>query len=129
MKILSKLTYDYLKLNKKKCITTIISIILITVLLFSVGIFVSTIRKAALDSVILEDGTKHIVFSDQDYSNYSILNRDKNIKSIEVTSVIDVIDDLSKSFIDFSFYIIRRLKLENWAYGLGNAVFITIEIE
>ena len=100
MKILNKLTYDYLKLNKKKCITTIISIILITVLLFSVGIFVSTIRKAALDSVILEDGTNHIVFSDQDYSNYSILNRDKNIKSIEVTSVIDVIDDLSIISID-----------------------------
>ena len=100
MKILSKLTYDYLKLNKKKCIATLVSIILITVLLFSVGIFVSTIRKAALDSVILEDGTKHIVFSDQDYSNYSILNRDKNIKSIEVTSVIDVIDDLSIISID-----------------------------
>ena len=32
MKILNKLTYDYLKLNKKKCIATLVSIILITVL-------------------------------------------------------------------------------------------------
>lgn len=105
MKILNKLTYDYLKLNKKKCIATLVSIILITVLLFSVGIFVSTIRKTALDAVIAEDGTKHVLFSEQDYSNYSILNSDENIKSIEITCLIDIInDELSIESIDDSLW-------------------------
>ena len=105
MKILNKLTYDYLKLNKKKCIATLVSIILITVLLFSVGIFVSTVRKTALDAVIAEDGTKHVLFSEQDYSNYSILNSDENIKSIEITCLIDIInDELSIESIDDSLW-------------------------
>ena len=70
MKILNKLTYRYLNLNKRKCITTLVSIILITVLLFSVGIFVSTIRKTLYDSIVNENGTKHVLFRDISYDNY-----------------------------------------------------------
>ena len=93
MKILNKLTYRYLNLNKRKCITTLVSIILITVLLFSVGIFVSTIRKTLYDSIVNENGTKHVIFRDISYDNYGILNNNENIKSIEITCLIDIIND------------------------------------
>lgn len=93
MKILNKLTYRYLNLNKRKCITTLVSIILITVLLFSVGIFVSTIRKTLYDSIVNENGTKHVLFRDISYDNYGILNNNENIKSIEITCLIDIIND------------------------------------
>ena len=49
MKILNKLTYRYLKLNKKKSLITIISIVLMTTLIFSLGLGASTIRKKTVD--------------------------------------------------------------------------------
>ena len=93
MSFLNKLTYRYLKLNKKKCIATLVSIVLITILLFSVGIFASTIRKTLYDSVVYQSGTKHVIFSDIPYNKYDLLTGDKNIENIEVTNVIDIIND------------------------------------
>ena len=93
MSFLNKLTYRYLKLNKKKCIATLVSIVLITILLFSVGIFASTIRKTLYDSVVNQSGTKHVIFSDIPYNKYDLLTSDKNIENIEVTNVIDIIND------------------------------------
>ena len=107
MKILNKLTYRYLNLNKRKCITTLVSIILITVLLFSVGIFVSTIRKTLYDSIVNENGTKHVLFRDISYDNYGILNNNENIKSIEITCLIDIInDELYITSIDDTLWIV-----------------------
>ena len=52
MKTLSKLTYRYLRLNKKKAIITIVSIILVTTLLFCIGLGASTLRKNNVDDII-----------------------------------------------------------------------------
>ena len=59
MKTLSKLTYRYLRLNKKKAIITIVSIILVTTLLFCIGLGASTLRKNNFDDIISYAGSSH----------------------------------------------------------------------
>lgn len=105
MSLINKLTYRYLIQNKKKCIVTLVSIVLITILLFSVGVFASTIRKTLYEEIVYQNGTKHVIFSDISYENYNILVKDKNIKSIEITCVTDVInDELYINSIDYSLW-------------------------
>ena len=82
MKTLSKLTYRYLKLNKKKSLITIISILLVTILIFSLGLGASTIRKNTVDTTIENNGPQHLEVYDIPFSNLDILNDNKNISNI-----------------------------------------------
>ena len=114
MKTLSKLTYRYLKLNKKKTLITIISITLVTILIFSLGLGASTIRKNAIDSTINNNGDQHFEVYDIPFSNLDTLNNNQNISDIallqDVTSIktdeyeltiITITDNLSSCFHNF----------------------------
>ena len=114
MKTLSKLTYRYLKLNKKKSLITIISILLVTILIFSLGLGASTIRKNTVDTIIESKGPQHLEVYDVPFSNLDILNDNKNISNIallqDVTTIttdiyelniITMTDNLSDYFSNF----------------------------
>lgn len=114
MKTLSKLTYRYLKLNKKKSLITIISILLVTILIFSLGLGASTIRKNTVDTTIENNGPQHLEVYDIPFSNLDILNDNKNISNIallqDVTTIttdtyelniITMTDNLSSYFSNF----------------------------
>lgn len=105
MKILSKLTYRYLKLNKNKSIITLISILLVTTLLFSAGLGISTIRKNSIDAAISFYGPHH--FELQDFplaSTVSILNDNEDIEKIGLVQVVNSkqIDDIKINYITFT---------------------------
>ncbi len=92
MKTLSKLTYRYLKLNKKKSLITIISIILITTLIFSVGLGASTVRKSAVDSIVEDEGPHHIELYDLDFSVLDKINNNSDIKEVGIIQTINSIE-------------------------------------
>lgn len=91
MKTLSKLTYRYLKLNKKKSLITIISIILVTILIFSLGLGASTIRKNTVDTIIESNGSQHLEIYDVPFSSLDILNDNKNISNIALLQDVNTI--------------------------------------
>ena len=114
MKTLSKLTYRYLKLNKKKSLITIISIILVTILIFSLGLGASTIRKNTVDTIIESNGSQHLEIYDVPFSSLDILNDNKNISNIALLqdvntittatyelNIITITDNLSSYFSNF----------------------------
>ena len=78
MKTLSKLTYRYLKLNKKKSLITIISILLVTILIFSLGLGASTVRKNSVDSIADSTGLHHVKFYDIVFNSLDILNNNND---------------------------------------------------
>ena len=84
MKTLSKLTYRYLKLNKKKSLITIISILLVTILIFSLGLGASTVRKNSVDSIADSTGLHHVKFYDIAFNSLDILNNNTDIKEIGI---------------------------------------------
>ena len=114
MKTLSKLTYRYLKLNKRKSLITIISILLVTILIFSIGLGASTVRKNTVDTTIENNGSQHLEVYDVPFSSLDILNDNKNISNIallqDVTTIttdtyelniITMTDNLSSYFSNF----------------------------
>ena len=91
MKTLSKLTYRYLKLNKKKSLITIISILLVTILIFSLGLGASTIRKNTIDTTIESNGPQHLEVYDLPFSTLDILNDNNDIANIALLQDVNTI--------------------------------------
>ena len=91
MKILNKLTYRYLILNKKKSLITIISIVLMTTLIFSLGLGASTIRKKTVDETIQYSGPQHLKLFEIDYNIIDKLNNNQDIKEIALMQEINTI--------------------------------------
>ena len=85
MRIPNKLVINNLIKNKKQTFTTLISISLACILLFSIGIAFSTFKNNNIIESIAYSGTHHVQFNDIAYKdNYEYLNNDSNIKEIKV---------------------------------------------
>ncbi len=85
MRIPNKLVINNLIKNKKQTFTTLISISLACILLFSIGIAFSTFKNNNIKESIAYRGTYHVQFNDIAYKdNYEYLNNDSNIKDIKV---------------------------------------------
>lgn len=114
MKTLCKLTYNYLKLNKKKALITIVSVILVTTLIFALGLGASIVRKNLLDSAIKSNGSHHVKFYDIDFDNYYELKENSDINEIAIMQIIDAI-----SFDDYQVNIVNVTdNLRDYFYDL-----------
>ena len=87
MKVMSKITIEILKKNKKRTIVTIIGIALSSALLFGIGLFASTIRENILKEYIAMYGSQHAIFENVSNKDFPIFNNNK-IKEAYKTSVI-----------------------------------------
>ena len=90
MKTLSKLTYRYLRLNKKKAIITIVSIILVTTLLFAIGLGASTLRKNNVDDIIRYAGSSHYNLENVSFDTINYLNSNSDILDIGLSQIIAI---------------------------------------
>ena len=90
MKTLSKLTYRYLRLNKKKAIITIVSIILATTLLFCIGLGASTLRKNNVDDIISYAGSSHYNLENVSFDTIDYLNSNSDILDIGLSQTIAI---------------------------------------
>lgn len=59
--IINKLTRYHLKNNKTKTISTIISIILVSILIFSIGLLFSSFRASLIQEIKISEGNYHLV--------------------------------------------------------------------
>ena len=85
MKPLKKITLKHLKQNKKRTRVIIVGVILATLLLFSVGIGISTIRKYQINEALNYQGNIHVYFTDLSYDKLSTLKDNKDISDILIT--------------------------------------------
>lgn len=91
MKLMNKLIIDNLKMNKKRTRTTVISIVLSCMLLFSLTIAFSSYEHADIQSTIETSGSYHVQYRNLDYkSTYDYLKKDADVESI------DVLEELKK---------------------------------
>ncbi len=88
MKILQKLTYQNLKLNKKRTLVTIIGIILSTALISALSTMFFSMRQSLIEYEKIEKGNFHFVFSDVSKSDESIFKLNKKIESYDAVSRI-----------------------------------------
>lgn len=88
MQTLSKLTYRYLRLNKKKAIITIVSIILVTTLLFAIGLGASTLRKNSVDDIISYAGSSHYNLESVSFNTIDYLNSNSDILDIGLSQML-----------------------------------------
>lgn len=82
MNIINKLTLKYLKMNKKRSYITVIGIILVSTLLFSIGIATSTVKKISIDEVKKSEGINDVLFKNIPYTNIDKLKENNNIAKI-----------------------------------------------
>ena len=90
MKTMSKLTYRYLRLNKKKAIITIVSIILVTTLLFAISLGASTLRKNNVDDIISYAGSSHYNLENVSFATINYLNSNSDILDIGLSQTIAI---------------------------------------
>lgn len=143
MKILTKLTYRYLKLNKSKSIITLISILLVTILLFSISLGASTVREKNIQDAIIENGPQHLKLDNLSYQELDTLKANKDIKKILLTqentvlsvadyqiNLVSMSENISDYFLDFqgdypsneNELIISRDLAKKGNYTIGNNI-------
>lgn len=88
MKLLNKLTYKNLILNKKRSIVTIIGIILSVALITAVSSMVSSFRETMINYEKTREGDYHIRLDKVPVEDLKYLDNNRNIESYYVTSGI-----------------------------------------
>ena len=111
MKSLNSLVFHNLKNNSKKTIPTIISIILTSTLLISIGLAVSTWQKARIEDATHFNGDYHVMFLGLSSNQKDTLEHDQNINKIDLMQEVESIytEDLTiniyTSLMDYQNYI------------------------
>lgn len=88
MKLLNKLTFKNLILNKKRSIVTIIGIILSVALITAVSSMVSSFRESMINYEKTRKGDYHYSFDDVPFDDLKYFDNNRNIESYFYTSSI-----------------------------------------
>ena len=98
MKIMSKLTIKNLFKNKKNFILCFISVLLSCILLFSVGLAVSTVRQNQINSTIDLYGDYHAIIYNTNISEKEKLNDERVLKYFYIFQIKDNLYSISDNF-------------------------------
>ncbi len=98
MKVMFKLTVKNLFKNKKNFILCFISVLLSCILLFSVGLTVSTIRQNQINSNIDLYGDYHAIIYNTNLEEKNILNDERVLKYFYVFQIKDNLYSISDNF-------------------------------
>ncbi len=98
MKTMSKLTIKNLFKNKKNFILCFISVLLSCILLFSVGLAVSTIRQNQINSTIELYGDYHAIIYNTTVEEKDILNDERVLKYFYIFQIKDNLYSISDDF-------------------------------
>ena len=98
MKIMSKLTIKNLFKNKKNFILCFISVLLSCILLFSVGLAVSTVRQNQINSTIDLYGDYHAIIYNTNISEKEKLNDERVLKYFYIFQIKDSLYSISDNF-------------------------------
>lgn len=112
MKIMSKLTIKNLFKNKKNFILCFISVLLSCILLFSVGLAVSTVRQNQINSTIDLYGDYHAIIYNTNISEKEKLNDERVLKYFYIFQIKDNLYSISDNF-DLSFNLNGKLPTNN----------------
>ena len=98
MKIMAKLTIKNLFKNKKNFVLCFISVLLSCILLFSVGLAVSTIRQNQINSTIDLYGDYHAIIYNTNISEKEKLNDERVLKYFYIFQIKDSLYSISDNF-------------------------------
>ena len=66
--------------NKHRTLVTIIGVILVTVLMFGIGLGFSTLRESMIENEYRNVGKYHVLYQDITYQDYKTILEDKNVE-------------------------------------------------
>ena len=112
MNIMTKLTLKEMLKNKKNFILCLISVLLSCILLFSVGLAISTIRQNAINSVIDLYGSHHAIIYNTTTNEKDKLNDERILKYSYIFKVDDSLYSISDNF-ELSFNLNGKLPTNN----------------
>ena len=98
MKIMSKLTIKNLFRNKKNFILCFISVLLSCILLFSVGLAVSTFRQNQINNLIDNYGDYHAIIYNTNINEKNKLNDERVLKYFYIFQIKDNLYGISDDF-------------------------------
>ena len=123
MKIMSKLTIKNLFKNKKNFILCFISVLLSCILLFSVGLAVSTIRQNQINSTIDLYGDYHAIIYNTTLDKKSLLDNSHVLKYYYIFQVDDKLYSISDNF-DLDLKLRGKLPTNNKEIIISSATAI-----
>ena len=105
MKLLNKLTYKNLILNKKRSIVTIMGIIRSVALITAVSSMVSSFRESMINYEKTREGDYHIRLDKVPVEDFKYLDNNRNIESYYVTSGIGYakLDDVKNEYKPYAY--------------------------
>ena len=84
MDIIYKLTWQYMKKNRKRTKATILGIICTLAVLSAIYLFSQTLLDVIRSNIIEEQGGYHAIFHELDQEQYLKLSRDKKIRHVQL---------------------------------------------
>ncbi|OUQ49462.1 ABC transporter permease [Lachnoclostridium sp. An118] len=84
MNIIYKLTWQYMKKNRKRTKATILGIICTLAVLSAIYLFSQTLLDVIRSNIIEEQGGYHAIFHELDQEQYLKLSQDKKIKHVQL---------------------------------------------
>ncbi len=89
MKVLYQFTKRNLVQNKHRTIVTIIGVVLISILMFGIGLGFSTLRESMIIDEYRNVGKHHVLYTNVPYQSYKTIIKDKNVDIAEYSKSID----------------------------------------
>ncbi len=83
MKVLYQFTRKNLLKNKHRTLVTIVGVILVTILMFGIGLGFSTLRETMIDNEYRNVGRYHVLYNDITYHDYKTILEDQNVELAE----------------------------------------------
>ncbi len=97
MRGLKYLVKKTMKTNKKETISIILAIILSSLMLFTIGFSLSSVRQSILDNIIYRNGNQHVKFKEIKYENVSKI---KTQDVLKITKLMKIDEQLIKDNFD-----------------------------
>ncbi len=113
MSVLSKLTFENLKQNKRRTIFTIIGVALASALMFAVAGMVTSLHQTMINEVKVTIGDYHEIYENVPEEGLKYIENNANVKDFEYKGeLLFVDDDLAQYYENFPDYAYRAASID-----------------
>lgn len=98
MLVLSKLTFENLKQNKRRTIFTIIGVALASALMLAVVGMVTSVQQTMVDATVASTGNYHEIYEDVPEEGRQYLEHNANVDSFYYAGQLEYLDESSEEF-------------------------------
>ncbi len=112
MSVLSKLTFENLKQNKRRTIFTIIGVALASALMFAVAGMVTSLHQTMINEVKITIGDYHEIYENVPEDGLKYIENNANVKDFEYKGELSFVDDdLAEYYANYLNYAYRAASI------------------